>query len=174
MEEIKNRYVVTVEGKEYDIYLSPLEQYGRFLIEFNGRKFTITADELTDRKFLFKIDNMSSEVDIDRKNDHLEVFLEGKEMSTVVEPFYLAELRKKAGASVGGPSEMIITAPMPGLVLNAEVKPGDVVEKGQTLVIIEAMKMENLIKSPYEGTVKKIFVDSGQAVDKNEKLVELE
>lgn len=174
MDEIKNRFVVTVDEKEYDLFLSPLEEYGKYLIEFNGSKFTIMADELTDKKFLFKIDNMSSEVDIVRKGDRLEVFLEGKEMNAVVEPYYLAELKKRAGVTAGGPSDMTIKAPMPGLVLGSEVKPGDTVKKGMTLCIIEAMKMENLIKSPFDGVVKEVFVEAGQAVDKNEKLLELE
>jgi biotin carboxyl carrier protein len=171
MEKAKNRYVVTVDDKEYDILLSPLEEYGRYLIEFNGNKFTVTADELTDKKFLFKIDNMSSEVDIVRKNDNLEVFIEGKEMNVRVEPFYLAELRRKAGGAVGDDIK-IIRAPMPGLVLKAEVEKDSTVAKGQTLVIIEAMKMENMIKSPHDGIIKEVFVTDGQAVDKNEPLVE--
>ena len=63
---------------------------------------------------------------------------------------------------------------MPGLVLTSEVKPGEKVEKGKTLIIIEAMKMENMIRAPFPGTVKEIFVDAGQAVEKNDKLMELE
>lgn len=173
MEEIKNRYVVTVDDKEYDINLSPLDELGKYLIEFKGKKYTITADVLADKKFLFKIDNMSSEVDITRKDDHLEVFLEGKEMVTRVEPYYLAELRRKTATGTGA-EEMIVKAPMPGLVLQSEVAAGDIVKKGQTLVIIEAMKMENMIKSPHDGQIKEVFVSSGQAVDKDEKLVEFE
>ena len=101
------------------------------------------------------------------------IFLEGKEMTAKVEPYYLAELRKKAGVGAGDDSGIVI-APMPGLVLQTEVNPGDTVKKGQTLVIIEAMKMENMIKSPHDGKIKDVHVSAGQAVDKNDKLVEFE
>jgi len=173
MEEMKSRYIVTVDGKEFDLFLSPHKEPGKYQIEHDGKQYKIVADALTDKKFLFKIDNMSSEVDISRKGDDLEVFLEGKEMTSRVEPYYLAELRKKAGGGAGDDTSVVI-APMPGLVLQSEVKPGDSVKKGETLVIIEAMKMENIIKSPQNGIIKEVSVSAGQAVDKNDKLVEFE
>jgi biotin carboxyl carrier protein len=67
-----------------------------------------------------------------------------------------------------------IRAPMPGLVLSVVAKEGQVVEIGETLLILEAMKMENIIKSPGEGTIKKIHIEKGKAVDRGELLIELE
>ncbi|MBK8879597.1 MAG: acetyl-CoA carboxylase biotin carboxyl carrier protein subunit [Haliscomenobacter sp.] len=67
-----------------------------------------------------------------------------------------------------------IKAPMPGLVLEISVKEGDTVEKGQSLLILEAMKMENVLKSPGDGVVKRIFVDKGRPVDKNQILLEMD
>lgn len=67
-----------------------------------------------------------------------------------------------------------IKAPMPGLVLEIAVKEGQVVEKGETLLILEAMKMENVIKAPGDGLVKHIFVSQGKPVDKNQLLVEMD
>jgi biotin carboxyl carrier protein len=64
-----------------------------------------------------------------------------------------------------------IKAPMPGLVLRSIVSIGDVVAKGDSLLVLEAMKMENVIKSPGEGTIAKILVDKGQAVEKNQVLL---
>lgn len=65
-----------------------------------------------------------------------------------------------------------IKAPMPGLVLNVIVEEGQEVNKGDNLLILEAMKMENIIKSPTDGTVKKILVSKGIKVEKNEILIQ--
>ncbi|MCB9340238.1 MAG: acetyl-CoA carboxylase biotin carboxyl carrier protein subunit [Lewinellaceae bacterium] len=67
-----------------------------------------------------------------------------------------------------------IRAPMPGLVLDIAVEPGQTIVHGDTLLILEAMKMENVIKSPGEGMVKAIHTDKGKAVEKGEILIELE
>lgn len=67
-----------------------------------------------------------------------------------------------------------IKAPMPGLVLRFEKKVGDEVKKGESVLILEAMKMENILKSPGDGKIKKFVVEQGQAVEKNQILVELE
>jgi biotin carboxyl carrier protein len=67
-----------------------------------------------------------------------------------------------------------IKAPMPGLVLSIKVKEGDTVNKGDGLLILEAMKMENLIKAQSEGKVKKVHVVQGAKVEKNQPLIEME
>jgi acetyl/propionyl-CoA carboxylase alpha subunit len=66
-----------------------------------------------------------------------------------------------------------IKAPMPGRVIRIEVKPGDNVEPGRGLVVLEAMKMENEIKSTVIGLVEKIHVGTGKAVEKGEILVSI-
>jgi biotin carboxyl carrier protein len=65
-----------------------------------------------------------------------------------------------------------IKAPMPGLIIDMKVKPGDTVKPGDPLLILEAMKMENIIKSPGEGTVKAIKAKKGDSVEKNQVLIE--
>ena len=67
-----------------------------------------------------------------------------------------------------------VKAPMPGLVLRILVEPGAEVQKDDKVMILEAMKMENVIKSPGHGIVKQIMVQAGQAVDKNQVLIDFE
>ncbi|MBK7871617.1 MAG: acetyl-CoA carboxylase biotin carboxyl carrier protein subunit [Saprospiraceae bacterium] len=67
-----------------------------------------------------------------------------------------------------------IKAPMPGLVLSVNVEPGQQIQRGDALLILEAMKMENVIKSPGDGIVKKINVEKGAAVEKGYLLIEME
>lgn len=67
-----------------------------------------------------------------------------------------------------------LKAPMPGMVLEVHVQPGDEVQPGDPLVVLEAMKMENLLKAETEATVKAVEVEKGQAVEKNFVLVSFE
>jgi biotin carboxyl carrier protein len=66
-----------------------------------------------------------------------------------------------------------IVAPMPGLVLAIKAREGDTVAAGQTLLVMEAMKMENAIASPYAGTVSKIYVRDGDSISEGDLLVEV-
>ncbi len=63
---------------------------------------------------------------------------------------------------------------MPGLVLRVEAQVGEMVGKGQGLVIVEAMKMENELKSQGEARVRKVLVEAGQTVEKDQVLMEFE
>ncbi len=67
-----------------------------------------------------------------------------------------------------------VKAPMPGMVLNIIVSAGDEVKKGDALLVLEAMKMENIIKSPRDGKVKSVKAVKGSAVEKNQSLVVFE
>ncbi len=67
-----------------------------------------------------------------------------------------------------------IKAPMPGLIINVSVNVGDEVKKGDTLLILEAMKMENVIKSPRDGKIKKVNVQLRNPVEKNQVMLEFE
>jgi biotin carboxyl carrier protein len=76
-------------------------------------------------------------------------------------------VRKAAGA--GGASAL--TAPMPGVILDVGVKPGDIVDRGQVVAVLEAMKMQNSIKSPRAGTVAEVCVTVGQAVGHGDTII---
>ena len=67
-----------------------------------------------------------------------------------------------------------LSSPMPGRVLKIMVKPGDQINIGDSLLSLEAMKMENILKSDGEGVVKEIFINAEQVVDKGEVLIEFE
>ncbi|CAF4199731.1 unnamed protein product [Rotaria sordida] len=68
----------------------------------------------------------------------------------------------------------VIGAPMPGQVLDIKIKEGDSIKKGDTLVVLSAMKMETVVKSTVDGKVKKVHVKAGQQVKGDDLLVELE
>lgn len=83
----------------------------------------------------------------------------------------MAQPPQSASASPEGSST--VTAPLPGLVLDLLVKEGDAVKAGQSLLVMEAMKMENQIQASFDGTVKKIFVQKGANICEGDKLIEI-
>ncbi len=84
------------------------------------------------------------------------------------------QLVKEMGLSMAGSQKMTnVKAPMPGLVLDILVKPDQAVVKGDTLLILEAMKMENVLKAEGDGVVKSIEVTKGTAVDKGQIIIEM-
>lgn len=74
-----------------------------------------------------------------------------------------------AATAAKGPE--VLVAPMPGLVLRVDAFPGGEVSAGQSLLVLEAMKMENNLKSPVAGIVAEVYVQAGQAVEKGTKLI---
>ncbi len=83
-------------------------------------------------------------------------------------------IREMTGQRETGRGPAALRAPMPGLVVGVEVVEGDEVLAGQGLVIVEAMKMENELKCAADARVSKVLVSPGQAVNKDEILVEFE
>ena len=67
-----------------------------------------------------------------------------------------------------------VMAPMPGLILDIMVNAGDTVNKGDSLLILEAMKMENVIKAEADGVVKTVTLSKGDTVEKNQLIIEME
>lgn len=87
----------------------------------------------------------------------------------------LSELIEKMGFATNGSKNIdSIAAPMPGLILDILVEEGQEVNEEDQLVILEAMKMENIITSPRNGVIKKIGVSQGDAVDKKQLLIEFQ
>lgn len=84
------------------------------------------------------------------------------------------EIRSGLSESSGFGQASTVCPPMPGMVVSVNVREGDIVEKNQSLVVVEAMKMENDLKSPMKGKVKKVHVSPGDLVDAGRPIIELE
>ncbi len=80
---------------------------------------------------------------------------------------------KLAGAGGAAAGTFVVKAPMPGLVRALSVSLGDIVQKNTTLLVLEAMKMENNINAAVGGRIEKIFIEAGNSVDKNTQLIEI-
>ncbi|MDQ7917439.1 acetyl-CoA carboxylase biotin carboxyl carrier protein subunit [Mesonia sp. MT50] len=84
-------------------------------------------------------------------------------------------LIEEMGLSLGS-LQMVndIKAPMPGLILEVNVKEGDKFKEGDYLLVLEAMKMENTLTAPRDGVVKSVSITKGETVEKNQLLIEME
>jgi len=87
----------------------------------------------------------------------------------------LDQLIEEMGLSLGSSQQVNdIKAPMPGLILEVNVKEGDEVKEGDYLLVLEAMKMENTLTAPRDGVVKSVTVSKSDTVEKNQLLIEME
>ncbi len=87
----------------------------------------------------------------------------------------LDQLIKELGFEIGAGKQInAIKAPMPGLILNINVEVGQEVQENDSLLVLEAMKMENNFSSPRAGVIKSILVSKGDAVEKGQLLIEFE
>ncbi|HEY9152046.1 MAG TPA: biotin/lipoyl-containing protein [Anaerolineales bacterium] len=135
------------------------------------------------------LDDKTVDVEIvDSVNGRLDLIIDGKRVTAYVSSdgskrwvtvhgrtFVLTKsssAKQRSGAGHDHASEL--AAPMPGQVRSVNVKEGDAVTKGQTLLVLEAMKMEIRIQSPRDGKVKTLHVKQGQTVEREQVLIELE
>lgn len=84
------------------------------------------------------------------------------------------KIRDMGFSQINKPGHQFIKSPMPGLILQIQVEEGQTVHKGDILLSLEAMKMENVMKAPHDGVIKKIMVKTQDKVDKNQSLIEFE
>jgi biotin carboxyl carrier protein len=134
------------------------------LLDYKDGTFHILKDNVSYKASLLKMDE-------DSKSMVLSV--NGNEYSVSLKDKYDILLEKLGMNSMSSSKVNNIKAPMPGLVFDIKVTEGDTIKKGDTVLVLEAMKMENMLKSPGEGVVKTIKVKKGEAVEKNQILIEL-
>ncbi|HEX8040182.1 MAG TPA: acetyl-CoA carboxylase biotin carboxyl carrier protein subunit [Chryseosolibacter sp.] len=111
-----------------------------------------------------------TETDVERKRVAIKV--NGRIYPVILKDKFDVLLEKMGMSASAGAKVNHVRAPMPGLIINLKVKEGDRVSAGDALIILEAMKMENVIKAPGDATVKSVKVRTGEGVEKNQVLIE--
>ncbi|CAN5615922.1 acetyl-CoA carboxylase biotin carboxyl carrier protein subunit [soil metagenome] len=144
----------TVNGKIFDADIVEIRN-GKFHILWKNRSYSAEIAEIihAEKMVSVKINNSIYKVSIKDKYDEL------------LHDLGLDAVNVK---QVGD-----VKAPMPGLVLNVLVKPGQKIQKGDAIIVLEAMKMENILNASADGEVKKINVKKGDKVEKNQVMVNL-
>lgn len=131
--------------------------------------------QINDTHFHILEGNRSIMVEVvswDRDSKLLTVRLHGKLAELHIQDPRDLLLEKLGIRDVQRTTQVETRAPMPGLILSISVTAGQQVKKGDTLLVLEAMKMENAIKAPQDGTVSRVAVSQGQSVEKNQVLIQ--
>ena len=158
-------YQIQVEGDLREVIL----EEDKILI--NGEK-SVYRVELHNGQYLIYGDKTIFEVTVlEKMKDGFRLLVNGKEVITGVRD-HISLLLDKLGMAMGKDEVANeVLAPMPGVILNIMVSEGQEVKKGDPLIILEAMKMENLIKCPADVIIGSISVTTGQNVEKNTSMI---
>jgi len=156
-------------------YTIEIEEIGKsvYRIAVDGNEFLVDGKKTGRTNYSLIVDNRSFEIEVDHAEDEYRVLVDGRNYHINL----VDERRVRVGGTQSGlelQGRQLISVPMPGKIIAVLVSEGDAVEKGQGLVIVEAMKMENEVRSPATGTVRDIKVKPGDTVEGGAVLVVVE
>ncbi len=162
------KYVTTIGERQYTLEINRDDE-----ITIDGVTYPIDLRAIDETTFSLLINNTSHEALAETSNGEVQVLLRGRLYTVRVEDERASRLRQSGGGLHAGGGEVTIKSPMPGLIVAIAVSEGEAVKKGQTVVVLESMKMENELKAPRDGTVTSIKVDTRQSVEQHQPLVVL-
>lgn len=161
------KYVTTIGARAYTIEINRDDQ-----ITIDGAVYPIDLRAVDEATFSLLIANASHEALVETSNGEIQVLLRGRLYAARVEDERASRLQH-AGSLHAGSGEVTLKSPMPGLIVSIPVSEGQVVTKGQTIVVLESMKMENELKAPRAGTIASIKVSPRQSVEQGQALAVL-
>ncbi len=179
------RFKVTLDEEEHEV--QTVGEPGTVVLD--GEKFEGTVDRLAKNQRIITIGKRRYEVKVvegevsegqfclELKGERIPVELAQIEMRTVRAPAAARRREPAKKKDAKGKDEATgvgIRAPMPGKVVEVFIEPGDEVEAGDVVLILEAMKMENELRAPKKSTVKSVNVQPGDSVASNQLLVALD
>lgn len=163
-------YLVTIDGVARQVQVSLHPEGGWTVKVDDGEPQHITGGQVGPAEWMLgPHEQPRRDVGLFVEGEQAWAQLDGHAWEARVEDARRAALRAGSGAGAGD-----IHSPMPGAVVRVLVAADQTVEKGQPIVIVEAMKMENELKAEVDGTVLEVLVEPGQAVDSNALLVRIQ
>ena len=163
--------VTTKKGEEFDI---KFENDG---FSVNGKTREWDIRKIQENLFHILYEGKSFEAELLRTDEETKTFflkINNKPIELKVEDEYDRLLKKLGMDKVLSKKVNELKAPMPGLVLRILVEEGQTIKQGDSLLVLEAMKMENVLKSAGDATIKNLKVKAGDKVEKNQLLVVME
>ena len=155
-------------GHDFELDIQP--ERDRLLVRCNGKEMVVAFD---DQKWSIRtafVGDRRLDFGWDRRDGVYSLHIEGIEYEVVVHDPKTEHLAKVVGSGPAAATTAEVRAPIPGLITKVLLKAGDPVKKDQPVLCLDAMKLENEIAAPRDGTVKSIEVQPGQAVEKGQSL----
>jgi len=171
------RFIGNIGGEEHVVEVDNHNaDDGYYTMTLNGHAYEVDAQLMKSLLVSALIDHRSYDIDVEKQStDPLDGRLSVRVRGRVVRVDMLDERRKKMKEAQSGRLDhggaAMVSSPMPGKVMKLLVGEGQEVVEGQGVVVVEAMKMENELKSPIAGTVKSIEAKEGDAVEAGAALV---
>ena len=162
-------YEIAIDGKSYRLDLSQAQ--GRWSCRVDGREVAVDAVLARPNVLSLRIGNNAYEVKCERVGGDVHIWVGSQRFAVDVRDPRSLRSRARA-ADDRGPKKL--TAPMPGKVVRILLTQGTEVEAGAGVLVVEAMKMQNEVKSPKKGTIQKILVSEGTAVNAGDVLAIVE
>lgn len=156
-------YVAQLADQSYAVEIEEVSP-SLYKVSVDGNEFFVDGKKTGRTNYSLIVDNRSFEIEVDKSEDEYRVLVDGRSYHVNL----VDERRLRVGggqASLQAQGRQRVSVPMPGKVVAVLVNVGDAVEKGQGLVIVEAMKMENEVRSPINGAVVEIRVKPGDTVE---------
>ena len=161
------KYITTIDEKEFIVEIADDHH-----VSINDKIFEVDFESVNGQPvYSMLIDGQSYEAYVYPVEDEWQVLLFGRQYPVKVEDEREKRLKSSVGGKVQESGEFQLKAPMPGLVVAVSVNEGQQIEKGQVLVILESMKMQNELKSPRAGKVERIKVKAGESVEQRQLLL---
>jgi len=162
-------YDVTINGENHRLELNRAEE--RWLCRLDGRELEVDALLVRPNVLSLRIGNLAYEIKSERAENGLQLWVGTDSFAAEVRDPRSLRGRSRAGVA-HGPRKIV--ASMPGKVVRLLAHPGESIQAGVGIVVVEAMKMQNEIKSPKNGKVEQILVSPGAAVNAGDVLAIIE
>ena len=161
------KYITTIGTTEFSV-----EVIDKGHISVNGKIMEVDFESISGQPvYSMLIDGKSYEAYVNATDDEWQVLLQGQQYPVKVQDEREMRLRAAAGGKPLTSGDFQLKAPMPGLVIDIPVQENQQIEKGQVLIILESMKMQNELRSPRAGKVERIKVKAGESVEQRQTLL---
>jgi biotin carboxyl carrier protein len=164
------RYFVSIDGHDHEVDVRDLPD-GTFEVCVDGAPHSTTAEvrELEGASQI-RVGQRMFELELSGEPPEVELFCNGRHVPAVVQSA-LSRAAAGSGRARARTASGDVVSPMPGRVVSILVKPGDRVEAGTPVAVVEAMKMENQLVAPAAGVVERVCASAGDAIESGARLV---